>query len=130
MQTGQDRSQGTSIHSQDESRRKVSAEIYLALCDHIRKKIQFLSISPPEMCVGQLHIADIGKALSAQQFLKSLRGDAGYGVFLEADRGDFWWGLRRKRLTPGAKPADAGGAGEHGICQEPAAALEGQGNLP
>jgi hypothetical protein len=58
---------------------------------------------------------DIGKALSAQQFLNNLRCDAGYRVFLEADRGDFRRRLRRERLAPGAKPTEAGCSGQRGI---------------
>jgi hypothetical protein len=48
--------------------------------------------------------ANIAKALSTQQFLKDLRGDAEHAVFFEPDRGDFRRRLRRERLAPGAKP--------------------------
>ena len=81
------------------------------------------------MCVGQLYIADISKALAAQQFLERLRGDAGCGVFFEADRGDFRRRLRREGFGPRAKPTETSGAGKRGIGQELAAALEGHGNL-
>jgi hypothetical protein len=83
--------------------------------DHIGNKTQFAGIGPAYMSFRHLDIADIGKAFGTQQFLKDLRGDAGCGVSFEADRGDFRRRLCRERLAPGAKPTEAGGAGERGI---------------
>src|SRR5215831_18943080 len=48
------------------------------------------------MCFCKVYVADIGEALGVQQFLKSLRSDAGGGVLFEADRGDFRRRLRRE----------------------------------
>jgi hypothetical protein len=62
--------------------------------DHIANTIRVGGIGPAHMCFRKLYIADFGKALGAQQFLKKLRRDAGYGVFFEADRGNFWRRLR------------------------------------
>jgi hypothetical protein len=123
MQAGQDRDRRTGIHPEDERWRKVPAEIHLAVRDHIGHSARFGSIGPAYMCLCFVYVADIGKALGAQQFPNKLRGDAGSQVFFETDRADFRWRLRRERLTPGAKPAEARGAGERGIGREPAATL-------
>jgi len=82
------------------------------------------------MCFCEVYIADIGKALGTQRFLKNLRGDTGYGVFFEPDGSDFRRRLRGERLTPGAKPAEARGAGERGIRQKPSATLDRHGTPP
>ena len=89
MQAAQDHDRCTGIHPQDKTRRKAPAEIYFAMRNHIRINFRVGGVGPAHMGFRYVHIADIGKALGAQQFLKNLRGDAGPGVLSEADRGDF-----------------------------------------
>ena len=122
MQAGQDCDRRAGINSEDESWRKVPAEIHLTVHDHIGKPIQFGSIGSAYTRFGQVHVVDIGKALGPQQFLKNLRRDAGYGVFFEAERGDLRRRLRRQRPAPGVKPAEPRRAGQRGIGQEESAA--------
>src|SRR5262249_4240767 len=121
MQAAQRRDGGAGIHREDKIRRKVPAEIHLAMRDHTGNISRIFTVGPAYMRFCQLYIADIGKALDAQQLLNNLWGDARSGVFFEADGGDFRRRLGRERLAPRAKPAEARGAG--GIRQEPAAAL-------
>ena len=83
--------------------------------DHLSNKIR-AGIGPAYLVFGWDHIADIRKALGAQQFLKNLRRDAGDGVLLEPDGGDFRRWLRGERLDTAAEtgctnPADASGSG-------------------
>jgi hypothetical protein len=63
MQAAQDHDRCASIHSQDETRRKGSAEIHLAGRDHIGKRIRVGGIGPAHTSFRYVHIADIGKAL-------------------------------------------------------------------
>jgi hypothetical protein len=96
MQSGQHCDRRAGIHSENERWRKVPAEIYFVVHDHIGKVVQFCSIGSAYMRVGHVHVANISKALGPQQFLKNLRRDAGDRVLCEADRGDFWRWLRGK----------------------------------
>src|SRR5690242_12118093 len=81
-----------------------SCEIHLAVHDHIRKGVQFCSIGSAYMRFGHVHVANLGKALGPQQFLKDLRRNAGDRVLCEADRGEFWRWLLGKRSGPTTEP--------------------------
>ena len=72
---------------------------------------------------SQVNIADIGKALGAEQLLGDLRRDAGERIPFEADRGDFrrWLGGERFSETTAAytpSPANTRGARDCGVGHE------------
>jgi hypothetical protein len=71
MQAGQDRDRGAGIHCQDVRWRKVPAEIQVTMRDHIGYNTRIFGVRPVQVCFCCVYIADIGKALGAQQFLKS-----------------------------------------------------------
>ena len=67
--------------------------------NQVGKNAHIGSLGPAYILQGQIYIADIGKALGAQQLLDDLRRYAGERIPFEADRGNFRRGLGGERFS-------------------------------